>query len=88
MRGRPSMSTDDPPVTAECRDWDDASAYLAQMHHAWQWGYCDPALRRRVRHLFGEWSAGRASHSDLDELLMAWQALHGFPLEYRLPIGV
>jgi hypothetical protein len=82
------MSTDDPPVPGESSWEEDASAYLAQMHSAWQWGYCDPALRRRVRHLFGEWAAGRASHGDLDELLMTWQALHGFPLEYRLPIGV
>ncbi|HEY2220664.1 hypothetical protein [Actinomycetospora sp.] len=69
-------------------NWDDVAAYLAQMHGAWQWGYCDRALQLRVRHLSAECTAGRAGDGDLDELLMAWQVLHGFPLEYRLPIGV
>ena len=79
------MTTED---GSEPPDWDDVSTYLAQMHSAWRWWYCDRALQHRVRHLFAEWTAGRASPGDLDELLMAWQVLHGFPLEYRLPIGV
>lgn len=79
------MTTDD---TFEPSNWDDVSTYLAQMDDAWRWGYCDAALRRRVRHLFAERAAGRACDGDVDELLMAWQVLHGFPLEYRLPIGV
>ncbi|MCD2192762.1 hypothetical protein LQ327_05095 [Actinomycetospora endophytica] len=79
------MTTDDTP---EPSSWDDVTSYLAQMHNAWQWGYCDRALQRRVRHLFAERAAGRGGDGTLDELLMAWQVLHGFPLEYRLPIGV
>jgi hypothetical protein len=79
------MTTDD---ASEPSDWQDVSTYLAQMDDAWRWGYCDPALRRRIHHLVAERAAGRGSCGEVDELLMAWQLLHGFPLEYRLPIGV
>lgn len=73
---------------SEPSNWEDVSTYLGQMDDAWQWGYCDAVLRRRVLHLFAERAAGRASLGDVSELLMSWQVLHGFPLEYRLPIGV
>ncbi len=82
------MTAGDEPALCTASDYADVEGYVGQMYYAWLFGYCTAALHDRVSSLCRDADAAECDPSRAARLIMAWQLLHSFPYDYRLPIGV
>ena len=81
------MIADDEPALCTASDYADMEGYVGQMYYAWLFGYCSAALHNQVTTLCRDVDATRCDPRRAAQLIMAWQLLHSFPFDLRLPMA-
>jgi hypothetical protein len=72
-------------VSPADQTWDLLESYREPEDRAWCWGFCEAAMRGRLLSLATRAKSFEAEPAEIDELLMLWQILRGFPVDYAVP---
>lgn len=78
-------SSQDERVSPAGHTWELLESYREPEDQAWCWGFCEAAMRARLLGLAVRAVDYDAEPAEIDELLMLWQILRGFPVEYSFP---